>query len=88
MNVKLKYSKTSATSCMSNILWDEKKPMRGGKFPPSHPVKDDTLDNFRKLGYWASCFPEGDGIAFNPKNKSISEIKRDIEKCFGWIVTA
>lgn len=43
---------------------------------------------FRAHGYYASCFPEGDGIAFKPlNNQDIEQTIRDVEHCFGWTVT-
>lgn len=41
---------------------------------------NDRLSNFRKAGYWASCFPEGDGICFDALNEQSKEqIISDIE---------
>lgn len=87
-----------------NIMWKPAQPMRGGFFPRTHPcygspepmivgrnpatTNDSPLDQFRALGYWASCFPEGDGITFNaPDNKTSAEMVEDIKSCFGWDVT-
>lgn len=82
--------------------------MKDGKFPPNHPCApfDDTsndgsqlggskrLNAFRARGYWASCFPEGDGITLkwwddvpNPTEKTAEQVMRDITECFGWIIT-
>lgn len=52
--------------------------MNGGMFPKTHPFIDcpkpftfahdpcpesnDRLSQFRRAGYFASCFPEGDGV--------------------------
>ena len=104
---------------MSNILFPQTWPMRGGKFPKDHPCYDDpnptvsgayrmkdkatglwidypgeqpvsstALGRFRSLGYWASCFPEGDGITFKPlRDKDTSTIQMDIAQCFGVSVT-
>ena len=79
--------------------------MRAGKFPPTHPcapfddVEPDcsqnggskSLTKFRARGYWASCFPEGDGItlkwwgaAGEPCDKTADEVMHDIWECFGW----
>ena len=83
--------------------------MERGRFPASHPCApfdDETrtklssqigssksLTAFRDRGYWASCFPEGDGITLKwwqdvpaPTDKSKAEVIRDIEECFGWNV--
>lgn len=71
--------------------------MRNGKFPASHPIggvsrpgeaelgSDGKLEKFRSLGYWASCFPEGDGITFVPeKEQSNEQVDQDIKDSFGW----
>jgi hypothetical protein len=82
--------------------------MNGGKFPATHPCSpfdDDTpansaqmggskqLTEFRSRGYWASCFPEGDGITLKwwedvaePSDKSAGQVMADIRECFGWKV--
>ena len=42
---------------------------------------------FRGRGYWASCFPEGDGITLTPERDQDAEtVARDIRECFGWDV--
>lgn len=72
--------------------------MRGEKFPPGHPVgggwgkaKDaqcgdgESIQRFREMGYWASCFPEGDGITWKPLNGQDDEqCMADIKDAFGW----
>jgi hypothetical protein len=72
--------------------------MRNGKFPPTHPVAPNSdgrdgsqmgdsagLRAFRERGYWASCFPEGDGITWKPLNgQSDEQCLVDIRECFGW----
>jgi hypothetical protein len=70
-----------------------------GKFPANHPVApgskvlgvvpqcgdSETLRAFRERGYWASCFPEGDGITWKPLNgQSDDQCLADINECFGW----
>lgn len=81
--------------------------MRDGNFPSDHPCapfdqvsppssqcgSSKALDAFRSRGYWASCFPEGDGITLKwwsdvsePSEKTAEEVMRDIEECFGWEV--
>jgi hypothetical protein len=81
-----------------NILWDERHPMHDGAFPKSHPCAPGdkfelqmghgaSLEAFRERGYWASCFPEGDGITMKAMNGQTREqVVRDIEECFGWEV--
>ena len=72
--------------------------MRAGKFPPGHPVggsglgddkgqcgDGENIKRFRELGYWASCFPEGDGITWKPlKGQSDEQCLADIKAAFGW----
>jgi hypothetical protein len=79
-----------------NIMWEGKFPMRNGKFPKDHPCADGDgfkmeigkgpgLVAFRERGYWASCFPEGDGITWEPlKGQSHDLCMIDIRECFGW----
>jgi len=70
---------------------------RGGKFPADHPVggpvygessqggDGENIKRFRDRGYWASCFPEGDGITWKPlKGQSDKQCLADILECFGW----
>lgn len=83
--------------------------MRNGKFPVTHPCApfdedaprnslqmggSKRLTAFRQRGYWASCFPEGDGITLKwwedvpePSDKTAEEVVKDIRDCFGWDVT-
>ena len=71
--------------------------MRGGRFPADHPVaagdarsndraemgSSDSMLQFRARGYWASCFPEGDGITWKPENGQCNEkCLQDIRECF------
>ncbi len=48
-----------------------------------------SLENIRALGYWASAFPEGDGVAFKYEGETCSknniEILADFRVCFAWI---
>jgi hypothetical protein len=79
--------------------------MRAGKFPPSHPCPGDGsstkrgemgtgegIMKFRERGYWASCFPEGDGITLKwwdgpeSPDKTAEQVMQDIRECFGWKV--
>lgn len=71
---------------------------RAGKFPADHPAAPgpdglagdemgvgNKLGAFRARGYWASCFPEGDGITMKgPEGKKAADVARDIEEVFGW----
>ena len=72
--------------------------MRAGVFPPDHPVggkvysddrsqggEGESIRRFRALGYWASCFPEGDGVAWMPLNgQGDEQCLADIRAAFGW----
>lgn len=88
-----------------NIMFDRAYPMRSGRFPTDHPcagnarptvfpggnipATQDPLGLFRARGYFASCFPEGDGIAFDPPaGKTPAEIETDVRQCFGFEVEA
>ncbi len=76
-------------------------PQRGGKWPAAHPcsanpkplvwsredqpLSDDPLGRLRARGYMASCFPEGDGIAFDPPDGWTDEsVRRDFSECLGF----
>lgn len=42
------------------------------------------LKAFRERGYWASCFPEGDGITWKPeRGQDDDQCLKDIRECFG-----
>lgn len=77
------------THCTAQIFWHTHYPMKGGKFPFNHPVSKETIDSFRARGYWASCYPEGDGITFYSLNgpKDDQQVVKDIEECFGFVVS-
>lgn len=74
--------------CTAKIHWRGRWPMWGGLFPSDHPASREAMKTFRDRGYWASCFPEGDGITFysldGPKDDEV--VIKDIEECFGFIV--
>jgi hypothetical protein len=87
----------------ANIYWKGFYPARGHLFPADHPAapnspvfggltdqcgSSDSLLRFRALGYWASCFPDGDGITLNPlEGRDAEKVAQDIRDCFGWDVT-
>lgn len=61
---------------------DYKVVQNNGQFHSAPP-----LEAFRQRGYWASCFPEGDGITMTClKRQGIEQVKTDIAECFGWEV--
>ena len=85
------------TRTTGNILWpfDGPYPMRGGVFPANHPAHRShgtdhaPLETFRARGYWASCFPEGDGITMKcERGQNENDVVRDIRECFGWEVSS
>lgn len=46
-----------------------------------------AMEAFRARGYWASCFPEGDGITMKVGNgQSPEQVAKDIAEVFGWEV--
>lgn len=75
---------------------------RRGIFPPDHPAcpngearsneraecgDSPQLRAFRALGYWASCFPEGDGITMQvERGQDAKQVMADIAEVFGWKV--
>ncbi len=76
--------------------------IKNGRFPDDHPCApgdsfgmemgtSESLKAFRARGYFASCFPEGDGIALDwepEESKNAESVMRDIRECFGWDVWA
>lgn len=48
-----------------------------------------SLERLRALGYWASAFPEGDGVTFKYERdayqKNNTEMLADFRTCFTWI---
>jgi hypothetical protein len=71
--------------------------MKNGKFPLSHPIAlgGNSVDGtsqcgggpqitlFRERGYYASCFPEGDGMCWQPLNgQSDEQAMDDLRECF------
>lgn len=69
-------------------------PVGGGSVPKADPLQfssqfgtSSTIDAFRARGYWASCFPEGDGITFSHESdKTDADVAKDVKECFGWEV--
>jgi len=82
----------------ANVMWRDRWPMRGGTFPQAHPVggtslrdgsmqfgTSDQMAAFRAKGYWASCFPEGDGMIVQT-DRAAGSVVDDLKECFGWRV--
>ena len=50
---------------------------------PFRPTRN-QLGLFRSRGYWASCFPEGDGLTFRPeRGQELAMMEQDVSECFG-----
>ncbi len=47
----------------------------------------DSINQLRNMGYWASAFPEGDGVTFteNSGKKRTDELAQDVETSFEWL---
>jgi len=95
--MKIKYVHQKPGKHTGNILWEKAHPIKFGIFPKEHPVgggfagslqlgTGENIKKFREKGYWASCFPEGDGITLESNNKSSEQVIKDIKECFGWDV--
>lgn len=86
-----------------NIKWNPAHPMRDGRFPRTHPAApgstffpnagdsqlgtSEQMVAFRARGYWASCFPEGDGITLRClQEQGADQAAADIREVFGWEV--
>jgi hypothetical protein len=64
-----------------NLLWDI-----GEATNKSNQIRD-SLEIIRKLGYFASLFPEVDGITFSDESKSKKDVDMlsDFRSCFAWL---
>lgn len=66
---------------LGNLLWNKES---------CEKLKQEistSLEKLRMIGYWASPFPEGDGVVFNyeQQEKTDSEMLSDFKSCFDWI---
>ncbi len=60
-------------------FWDNPIPTVLLKSDVDGCESNERLSNFRKAGYFASCFPEGDGLTFRPlKGQDNDQIQRDV----------
>lgn len=64
-----------------NLLWDASDVI-GREFEVGN-----SINQLRGFGYWASAFPEGDGVTFteNSGSKSTDELARDVKSSFEWL---
>lgn len=61
-----------------NLRWPSKNQFEQVKV-------SESLEELRKLGYWASAFPEGDGITFSKDEYSSQQALADFVKTFSWL---
>jgi len=64
-----------------NLLWD------AGEALQFKSEIQNSLEKIRNLGYWASPFPEGDGVTFKDETESKKDIEilNDFRSCFEWL---
>lgn len=64
-----------------NILWREAE-LAGKEHLLTH-----SISIIRELGYWASCFPEGDGVTFQDERgeRSAQQMLIDFQSSFPWL---
>jgi len=64
-----------------NLLWDV------GEALNFKPEIQNSLEKIRNRGYWASLYPEGDGVTFkdDTESKKDIEILNDFRSCFEWL---
>ena len=67
-----------------NLLW------RKADLPRKDALLSQSLQKIVALGYWASPFPEGDGVTFNDKGggKSGPQVLADFVAAFPWLNVA
>lgn len=79
MIAKLLYPRENVSG---NLLWNK------SKFADKQSEIISSLKKLRELGYWASQFPEGDGVTFTV-NKEVVKANEDIlenfKSCFDWV---
>ena len=70
-------------NCSGNLLWNK------SIFNDSKSKIEISLGKLREIGYWASAFPEGDGVTFNvtdeTSTKSNDEMFDDFLSAFDWV---
>ncbi len=97
----LKYFPYRKGLAYGNLMFEKSYPMKRGKFPKDHPFAPEcNMDGFpqigegeklkalRELGYYISCFPEGDGMCFShDENKPQEKVIEDICKTLDVVLT-
>ncbi|WP_417442106.1 hypothetical protein [Idiomarina sp.] len=73
----------SGTKYNGNLVWAK------SDFEGKEDEVSKSLENIRVKGYWASPFPEGDGVTFSVEDeiskKDDDEIFSDFTECFDWV---
>lgn len=62
-----------------NLLWGS-----NGKKLQDEKIKQ-SLDNLRARGYWASSYPEGDGVTFTRTEAKEADLLTDFQACFPYL---
>lgn len=62
-----------------NLLWGS-----NGKKLQEEKIKQ-SLDNLRARGYWASPYPEGDGVTFTRTEAKEADLLTDFQACFPYL---
>lgn len=96
LNFQKKYPMRNGRFPKDHPCADDPHPMVMGKYrqqiaegmwvevPGERPQSDTALGKLRAIGFWASCYPEGDGITIERLCVGDAEqLAEAIEKCFG-----
>ncbi len=66
---------------MGNLLW------RKAELAGNENLLEQSIEMIRSQNYWASCFPEGDGVTFKDENsdRSATQMLADFQASFPWL---
>ena len=66
---------------MGNLLW------RKAELAGNENLLEQSIEVIRSQNYWASCFPEGDGVTFKDENsdRSATQMLADFQASFPWL---
>lgn len=64
-----------------NLLWRE------AELVGKESLLAQSMETIRGMGYWASCYPEGDGVTFNDErgDRSNEQMLADFQASFNWL---
>ena len=66
-----------------NLLW------RKAELPGKEALVNESLKAISAIGYWASPFPEGDGVTFRPNDgkddRTVEQMLADFQAAFPWL---